>query len=189
AISTGAKIVYNTKVANYKDIGFEYSGKLMVLKNIINTQYLWNEVRVQGGAYGCGCNFTRSGQVYTYSYRDPNISATYDRFNEISSFLKNISLGEREITQHTLGAINVLDKPKSKSEAFEMAIMRYMHGITETMVQMERDEILSVTEADIKAYSELFDKAMEKGIMCTFGSELKIVENKELFNEIKRIEK
>ncbi|MGE4213238.1 MAG: insulinase family protein [Anaerotignaceae bacterium] len=187
AVENGAKVVYNAKAANFIKEGFKYSGKMSVIKNIINTQYLWNEVRVKGGAYGCGCNFSRNGNVYTYSYRDPNVKETFNNFDNIGNFLSNISLTEREITKYTLGAINVIDRPKSKSDRLELMVARYYNGLTREDVQRERDEILSVTEKDVKEYAELFNAVMKKGAICTFGSETKINENKALYQQTRKL--
>ena len=187
AVENGAKVVYNAKAANFIKAGFKYSGKLSVVKNIVNTEYLWNEVRVKGGAYGCGCNLNRNGIVYTYSYRDPNVKETFDNFDNIGNFLSNISLTDREITKYTLGALNVIDRPKSKSDRLELMVGRYYNGLTREDVQIERDEILSVTEKDVKDYAKLFNAVIKNGAICTFGSETKINENKALYEQTRRL--
>jgi Predicted Zn-dependent peptidases, insulinase-like len=187
AVENGAKVVYNAKVANFIKEGFNYSGKMSVIKNIINTEYLWNEVRVKGGAYGSGCNFSRSGIVYAYSYRDPNVKQTFDNFDNIGNFLSNINLTDREITKYTLGAINVIDRPKSKSDRLELMVSRYYNGMTKEDVQRERNEMLSVTENDVKECAKLFNSVMKSGAICTFGSETKINENKALYKQTRRL--
>lgn len=187
AVENGAKVVYNAKAANFIKADFKYSGKMSVIKNIVNTEYLWNEVRVKGGAYGCGCNFSRNGIVYAYSYRDPNVKETFDNFDNIGNFLNKISLTGREITKYTLGAINVIDRPKSMSDRLELMVARYYNGLTKEDVQRERDEILSVTEQDVKEYAQLFNAVMKYGAICTFGSETKINENKPLYEQTRRL--
>lgn len=187
AVENGAKVVYNAKAANFIKDGFKYSGKMSVIKNIVNTEYLWNEVRVKGGAYGCGCNFSRNGMVYAYSYRDPNVKETFANFDNIGNFLNKIILTDKEITKYTLGAINVIDRPKSLSDRLELMVARYYNGLTKEDVQRERDEILSVTEKDIREYSQLFNAVMKYGAICTFGSETKINENKALYEQTRRL--
>ncbi|MPM85569.1 hypothetical protein SDC9_132650 [bioreactor metagenome] len=158
-----------------------------VIKNIVNTEYLWNEVRVKGGAYGCGCNFSRNGIVYAYSYRDPNVKETFDNFDNIGNFINKLTLSDKEITKYTLGAINVIDRPKSKADRLELMVARYYNGLTKEDVQRERDEILSVTEKDVKEYAQLFSAVMRYGAICTFGSETKINENKSLYEQTRRL--
>lgn len=187
AVENGAKVVYNAKAANFIKAGFKYSGKMNVIKNIVNTEYLWNEVRVKGGAYGCGCNFSRNGIVYAYSYRDPNVKETFDNFDNIGNFINKLTLSDKEITKYTLGAINVIDRPKSKADRLELMVARYYNGLTKEDVQRERDEILSVTEKDVKEYAQLFNAVMKYGAICTFGSETKINENKSLYEQTRKL--
>ncbi len=189
AIETGSKIVYNAMCGNFAKAGYSYSGKMSVIKNIINTEFLWNEVRVKGGAYGCGAGFDRYGGVYAYSYRDPNVASTYKNFRDIGSFLKNVSLSEKDIVRYTLGAVNVADRPKSNADRFETALSRYINGYSKEDVQKERDELLSVCANDVKVFGEIFDKSMENNAVCTFGSETKIRENSQMFEEIRKLYK
>lgn len=184
AFTTGGKIVYDAKATNYKDYGYTYSGDMNVLKTIINLEYLWNVVRVQGGAYGSGCQILKNGNVYCYSYRDPNIKETLDAFDNIGEFISNFNADEREMKKYIIGTINNFDRPKSMAERADISFAAYMCNISDDIRQKERDGILSADIEKIRSYGAMFDKIMKKSSICVIGNESKINENKNIFEKI-----
>jgi len=188
AIKTGSKVVYNAKAADFSGFGYSYSGKLNVLKNIINTEYLWNVIRVKGGAYGCGCVFARNGSMYFYSYRDPNCASTFDAFDNASEFLKNISLSEESLEKYILGAINEQDRPKSCSDIVEKTALCFMNGITEEMQQKSRDELLSTKSGDIRGFCAFLKETAASKAAVTVGNESIINKNKDFYEIIKEFD-
>lgn len=184
AIITNGKVVYDSKAFNYKKLGYEYSGYMSVLKNIINLEYLWNVVRIQGGAYGSSCQILRNGNIYLYSYRDPNVKETLYAFDNIGKFIENFDVDEREMKKYIIGTINSYDRPKSMSERADMSFAAYMCNISNEFRQKEREEILSANIENIVKYKELFNKIIENGSICVIGNELKIKENENIFEKI-----
>ena len=178
------KVQYNIQTGNLVDYGYIYSGKLAVLKTILDLEYLWNTVRVQGGAYGCYCRFLKNGNAYFYSYRDPNVQKTYDSYKKISIFLKEFCKTNSDLTKYILGAINAIDKPLGNEEKADLAIARYLTGITPEMQQKERDEILTTKIDDIQKYVFLLEKIINQKNICTIGNNEVIYKNKELFSKI-----
>ena len=178
------KVQYNIQSGNLEDYGYIYSGKLAVLKTILDLEYLWNTVRVQGGAYGCYCRFLKNGNAYFYSYRDPNVQKTYDSYKKISIFLKEFCKTNSDLTKYILGAINAIDKPLGNEEKADLAIARYLTGITPEMQQKERDEILTTKIDDIQKYVFLLEKIINQKNICTIGNNEVIYKNKELFSKI-----
>lgn len=184
AFTGASKVQYNVKSANYMDYGFTYSGKMQVLKTVLDLEYLWNRVRVQGGAYGCGCQFLKNGSLYFYSYRDPNIEKTFSSYDETEAFLNNFRIDEREMTKYILGTVNALDRPRSNAEKSDLAVARYFCQITPQGIQKERNEILSTTADELKEYIPLLQKAMAEDILCTVGNINLIEEQKSLYQSI-----
>ena len=184
ALITNGKVVYDAKASNYNKFGYEYSGYMSVLKNIINLEYLWNTVRVQGGAYGGGCQINRNGNVYCYSYRDPNIKETLNAFDNIGDFIRNLDIDEREMRKYIIGTINNYDRPKSMSERADMSFAIHMCNISDDERQKERTEILGANLKDIKKYADMFDSMMKNGSIYVIGNETKIEENKDIFEKI-----
>ena len=183
AFTCAGGVLYNAASFDAKKFGFGYSGKYQVLKTIVNLEYLWNKIRVQGGAYGCGCNFLRSGFSYFYSYRDPNLAETFDIYQTLSKDIEHFTADEREMTKYILGTINRMDQPKTNMEQLNEAIGRFYKGITDKMLMQERQEILKSTDADIRNCHELLQQVDCENI-CSIGDEQKIKKNKHFFTEI-----
>lgn len=186
-LTTEAKIQYVAKGFNYKALGYNYSGAFRVIENILSLDYLWNKVRVIGGAYGVSVNILKDGNIYISSYRDPKLSETIEAYNNIGDYLFNLDLSDRELTKYILGTISRLDFPLTPSMVGEISYMRYFAGITYEQLQKERDEILNLSVDKIKEYSKLFNKGMEMNYICVLGNNKKINDNKVFFNEIKKV--
>lgn len=183
-IVTPGKIQYVAKAVSYKNAGFNYSGRLLVLKNIIDLEYLWNTVRVQGGAYGCGCNFLKSGNLYMYSYRDPNLSRTLDVYDTAGEFIKNFKADEKAMTNYIIGAINSLDKPLNKEQKVKQVLVRKIAGITDEMLQKERNEVLSSTCDEMIDFAPLLETIKNSRYICVMGNGNNIKDNSELFERV-----
>jgi len=183
-LMTSGKVQYNSKGYSYKTLGYEYKGSMQVLKSIVSYDYLWNKVRVQGGAYGCFAGFTRSGNAYFVSYRDPGLKETLEVYNDLPKYIENFKTDEREMTKYIIGTISDIDSPLTPSMKGETAISNYFSNITYEDLQRERDEILSTTEEDIRNLAKLVDECLKKDYICVLGGEEKIENNKNLFNTL-----
>lgn len=181
---TPGNVQYVAKGFNYKRLGYNYSGKMQVLRTIISLDYLWNRVRVQGGAYGGFAYVNRDGNAAFASYRDPNLVDTLKVYNEISAFIKNFSADKKEMTKYIIGTIGDLDTPLTPSMKGDRAIEQYLGRISDEEIQHERDEILSTTDEDIRKFAQLFADVMKQNYICVLGNELKIKDNKEIFNKL-----
>lgn len=181
---TAGQVQYVCRAGNFITKGLPYTGALKVLKVMMGYEYLWTQVRVLGGAYGCMCNFTKSGDSFFVSYRDPHLTRTNEVFEKAAEFIRTYDSDERAITQFVIGAIGDLDTPMTPATKGAYSLSAYMTGLTFAMVQKERDELLS---ADLNSIRELYryvEAFIDYGCMCVVGSEEKIKENKEMFMEI-----
>ena len=179
-----SKIKYNIQSGNLADYGYSYTGAMAVLRNILDSEYLWNTVRVQGGAYGCYSRFLRNGSVYFYSYRDPSIQKTYQAYQNAPLFLKEFCNTNADLTKYILGTINTIDRPLTNKEKADLAVARYLNHVTPEMQQTERDEVLATTTKKIKEYVPLLEKIVKSQNICTIGSEDAIVLKKDFFTQI-----
>lgn len=184
---TSSKIQYVTSAGNFKKAGFNYSGSMMVLKTILSLDYLWNNVRVLGGAYGCFAGFQRTGNMYFTSYRDPNLSKTLDVYKNVSRYLENFCIDNREMTKYILGTISELDFPLTPSMKGDRADTFYIKHVTYEDVQKERDEVLATNCDTIKGYSKVIEEALKDGCICVLGGEEKISEEKNAFKNLKQV--
>lgn len=182
------QVQYVARAGNFFESGYEYTGALRVLRMILSYDYLWNNLRVKGGAYGCMCGFSGvDGDVYFTSYRDPNLKNTNQVYEEIPEFVKNYTSDERGITKSIIGTISTLDVPLSPQAKGARSLSFYLAGISYEELKEERDQIINVTEDDIRALSDLVRAVLDEGNICVIGNESKIEENSDMFDEVKNL--
>jgi Zn-dependent M16 (insulinase) family peptidase len=183
-LMTQGKVQYVAQGYNFIKLGYQYTGKLQVLRTISRYNYLWNRIRVQGGAYGAFSGFEKNGNMFMVSYRDPNLKETLKVYDEMYKYLKDLQIEEREMTKYIIGTISKLDLPLTPFRKGERAIENYMRKITAGNLQKEREEILNTSQEDMKALSDMMFELMKRQSYCVLGSEMKIKENSELFGSL-----
>lgn len=183
-LMTQGKVQYIAQGYNFIKLGYQYTGKLQVLRTISRYSYLWNRIRVQGGAYGAFSGFEKNGNMFLVSYRDPNLGETLKVYDEMHDFLKSFQIEEREMTKYIIGTISRLDLPLTPYMKGERAIEYYLRKITPEDLQKEREEIISTSQQDIRELSDMMLELMKRKSYCVLGSEMKIRENKELFGSL-----
>lgn len=184
---TSAGIQYVAMAGSFLKAGLPYTGALRVLKVIMGYEYLWNNVRVKGGAYGCMSNFTRSGECYFASYRDPNIRKTIDTYKNAVEFVKNFSADERTMTKFVIGAISDMDVPKNPAAKGALSLAAYLSNVTFEEEQKVRDEVLTVDTNKIRSLSAYLETALAYNCICVVGNEASIEEEKELFMNVSNL--
>lgn len=184
---TSSKVQYVARVGNFIDNGAQYSGALQILKVILSYDYLWQNIRVKGGAYGCMCNFNRIGEGYLISYRDPNLEKTMQVYEEVVDYLKEFDVNERDMNQYIIGTISNMDRPMTPSAKGDRSMNLYMNHVSEDMIRRERAEVLDATAEDIRKLAAVMEAMLKADQLCVIGSEEKIEEQKELFTEVKTL--
>lgn len=187
AFKDASKIQYVARGGDYKALGFEHTGYLTMLKSILNYDYLWLNVRVSGGAYGCMSRFRRDGLFTVVSYRDPNLKKTNEVFEGIGDYIRHFDVSERDMTKYVIGTIAELDKPLTPDQKGSVGLRRYMTGLSDETLQNEREEILSATPEDIRKLADLVDAVMEQNCLCVIGNEDNIEANAEMFDSISQL--
>ena len=185
---TSAQIQYVGRAGNYRTgSNLSYTGALRVLKVILGYEYLWTNVRVKGGAYGCMCNFGKAGDSYFVSYRDPNLKKTMETFEKTGDYLRGFSADERTMTKYIIGAISDLDVPMNPSAKGSRSLVAYLTNQTFEEVQKERDELLSCTQNDIRMLADYVDAIMKEEAICVVGNGQAIEENKDMFETMENL--
>lgn len=182
---TSSKVQYVARTGNFIDGGAAYSGALNVLKVILSYEYLWQNIRVKGGAYGCMCNFNRLGEGYLISYRDPNLERTLEVYEGVAEYLKTFTVSERDMNKYIIGTMSNLDRPMNPRAKGARSMNLYLNHVTEDMLRKERQEVLSAGQEDIRALAGVVEAMLKADQLCVIGSEEKIEEQKELFREVK----
>ncbi|MBU3129378.1 insulinase family protein [Clostridium tagluense] len=178
-----SQVQYVVKAGSLKSAGYKYNGKMKVIENILNSDYLWKELRVKGGAYGGAMNFTKEDVLF-YSYRDPNLKETLNTFDEAVKFLRNFKADEKEMTNYIIGTIGSMDGLTGPHDKGAIGDNMYFSGTTKEEVQKLRDEALSTTQEDIKNFANVLEAVIKQNLYCVVGSESKVNANSDLFDRI-----
>ncbi len=184
---TSSKVQYVARGGNFIDAGHTYTGALQILKTILSYDYLWTNVRVKGGAYGCMSNFSRLGDGYFMSYRDPNLEKTNQVYEGVPAYLRQFDVSERDMTKYIIGTMSNIDQPMTPATKGDRSMNLYMNKVTPEIIYRERNQILDATAEDIRALADIVDSVLEDNCFCVVGSEEKIEEQKELFKETRTI--
>lgn len=187
AFIDASQIQYVAKTGDFICEGYEYTGALRLLRIILSYDYLWINVRVKGGAYGCMNTFLRSGESYFVSYRDPNLSDTLDVYDRIPEYIKNFSPDERDMTKYIIGTFSALDTPMNPEAKGSRSLSAYLEGITYEQIQKERNEILNAQPEDIRRLADLVKAVLKKDSICVIGNENMIKESAGLFENVEKL--
>ena len=184
---TSSKVQYVARVGNFIDGGQKYSGTLQILKVILGYDYLWQNIRVKGGAYGCMSNFNRIGDAYLISYRDPNLERTMEVYEGVVDYLKNFNVSDRDMNKFIIGTMSSLDRPMNPAAKGARSMNLYMNRVSEEMIRSERGQILDAQQDDIRALADVVKAMLDQNLLCVIGSEEKIEEQKDMFLEVKTL--
>lgn len=184
---TSGQVQYVAAAGNFAEAGYHYTGALRILKVMLSYEYLWMNIRVKGGAYGCMSSFRRNGDSFLVSYRDPNLGKTLEVFRRTGDFICSFDADEREMTKYIIGTISELDTPLTPSAKGSMSLNAWFSQVKEEDLQQEREQILDASPQDIRDLAGLVDAVMGQDRFCVIGSEEKLQQEQELFQEVKHL--
>lgn len=184
---TSGQVQYVCRAGNFRRKGLPYHGALRVLKVMMGYEYLWVNIRVKGGAYGCMCGFGKTGESYFVSYRDPKLGKTIEVYEKAAEAVAGFEADERTMTQYIIGAISELDTPMNPAAKGLYSLSAYMTGLTEEMLQKERDELLAAEPEDIRKLSAYIEAFMEEDFLCVVGNAEKVQEEKGRFLNLENL--
>ena len=166
-----AQVNYVGKGANLYDLGYNVNGSVSVITNLLRTTWLWEKIRVQGGAYGGFCVFDRPSGIFNFlSYRDPNLSQSLQNYDGTAEFLRNLELNDAELTKNIIGAIGSLDTYQLPDARGFTSLQRYLIGLTDAARQQYRDELLATTVSDFHAFADVLAQLNKVGEVVVLGA-------------------
>ena len=187
ALVIPSEVSYNAKTFNLKESNFEYDGALQILAHIVRYDYLWNKVRVLGGAYGCTMQVSNVTKEITLgSFRDPNCKNTYDVYDNLVKYLTDFNPSKEEFNSYLIGAIGAYDQPASNSVLINNADSNFICGITDEDRVKTKKEMINTTVDKIKSYAKLFELFATNGSCYTIGNQ-NAIEAAHIFDEIKEL--
>ena len=187
AFTDASAIQYVSRSGNFVEQGFSYNGALNILKMILNYDYLWMNIRVKGGAYGCMSSFLRTGESFFTSYRDPNLRKTNEVYEGIPAFVREFTADEREMTKYIIGTLGGMDTPLYPEGKGHRSMTAYLKNVDLEELQRERDEILQATDADIRALADLIEAVLKGANICVLGNESNIRKEEDMFLNIRSL--
>ena len=180
-----SQIQYVARAGDYKKHGFSYTGMLKILKVVLNYDYLWTNIRVVGGAYGCGSNFLRTGESYFASYRDPNLAKTNEVYENLPEYIRSFDADERDMAKYIIGTFGALDTPLNPEAKGARSMAALLEELTYEDIQKEREEILAAEPKDIRALADLIASVLSDKCLCVIGNENAITAESAMFGEIR----
>ena len=176
ALAIPSSVNCNVKGINLKDLGYKLNGELYVIQHILNYDYLWPEVRVKGGAYGCSLSLSISDDILFGSFSDPNVKNTYEVYDDVNKYLEEFNPTLEEFNSYLIGTIAKVDPPVSVYSKITTADKNILCSISRERMEKIKEEILATTVEKVRGYSSLFKKIAQLSNLCSVGNESKINE-------------
>lgn len=173
-IEIPASVGFSALGHNVYALGNAYSGKWAVLSSILSFGYLWNRIRVQGGAYGTGMNVQKNGDLFVYSYRDPNLEGTREAYQGMAEFLEQFLSMGMPLDDRIIGTLNTADPLVGPAFRCELESIWYLKGLTEENLAQIRQDILTTTPEDLRQLVEVVRGFEEQGKFCVVGDSVQI---------------
>jgi Zn-dependent M16 (insulinase) family peptidase len=170
-LAVPSQVNYVVQGANLYELGYQLDGSSRVILQFMSTTYMWEKIRVQGGAYGGFAAFDAfSGNFSFMSYRDPNLVGTLNNYAGAGEFLQNLDLNQEELTRSIIGAIGGMDAHLLPDAKGYTSMMYYLLRYTDEERQRIRDQVLSASADDFKAFGEVLSKVADSGVVVVVGS-------------------
>ncbi|KAG2654220.1 hypothetical protein PVAP13_1NG489800 [Panicum virgatum] len=190
AIVVPTQVNYVGKAGNLYQSGYQLNGSAYVISKHISNTWLWDRVRVSGGAYGGFCDFDTHSGVFSYlSYRDPNLLKTLDVYDETAKFLRELEMDDDALAKAIIGTIGDVDAYQLPDAKGYSSLLRYLLGITDEERQQRREEILSTSLKDFKEFADAVESIKDNGVVVAVASPDDVeAANKEksVFPEVKK---
>jgi Zn-dependent M16 (insulinase) family peptidase len=166
-----AKVNFVAKGGDLRAAGGLPNGAAAVIQNYLNTTWLWNKVRVQGGAYGGSCSLDRHAGLFTFtSYRDPNLLATLDIYDRTGAFLRETEVSEAELTKSIIGVIGQIDDYQLPDAKGFTSTQRWLLHESEQSLQRFREEVLATRPEDFRAFGQALSALAANADVVVMGS-------------------
>ena len=175
---------YVARCGSFADAGYEYNPILRLLGTILSYDYLWDNVRVIGGAYGCSGGFALSGAGFFVSYRDPNMSETNKVYEKVVDFVRDFEADDSEMTKYILGTFGDMDAPLNPAAKGKRSLEYYLMGVSEDFLLKNRGKMLAAQKEDIRALEPIIKAVVDADYLCVIGSGDKITAEKDMFDKV-----
>lgn len=171
-VSIPAQVGFAVMGSNLYRHGKQYAGSFPVLANILNYVYLWGEIRVQGGAYGCGFVARDHGDLMFYTYRDPQPARSIGVMKRTADFIRAFCSEQPDLTGYILSAVSAIDPLRNASAKMAAATVFYFRGITRQMIVDRYRQLIGTTSEDLlKLCDAVEDVAADETVCVVAGKD------------------
>ncbi len=184
---TSSQVNYVARCGNYRSEGYEFTGAFKILKVIFGYEYLWINIRVKGGAYGCMSGFYKNGDCYMVSYRDPNVKETNEIFENAVDYIRNFSVSERDMTKYVIGTIGDMDTPMNPQAKGSRSFSAYISNVSYEDLQRERDQVINATANDIRNLWAPVKAMLSGNYFTVIGNAEVIKTNEAMFDVVENL--
>jgi Zn-dependent M16 (insulinase) family peptidase len=172
-----AQVNYVGKGANLYKLGYQPHGSINVIRKYLGTTYIWEKIRVQGGAYGGMIVYDLHSGVFNFlSYRDPNLLKSLKNYDGTANFLRSLDLADSELVKSIIGTIGDMDAYQLPDAKGYSSMVRYLTGYSEDERQKIREQVLGTTARDFKALADVLEQLNQTGKVAVLGSAAAIAE-------------
>ncbi len=187
AFKTSGTVNYVARAGRFIDDINDLSGAFNVFQTVMRFEYLWFNIRVQGGAYGCMCGSRMDGGMHFVTYRDPHIRRSNDIFEGVPEYLESFDCDEREMTKYVIGTMSGADTPMTPAQRGTRDLNAYLQGESQELKVRIRNEIIDCSSQDIRALAPMIKRMLEGQNICVLGCESKIAEDVSLFKNVRNL--
>lgn len=184
AYTSSMQIQYVALGGNFIKAGFDYDSRILVVRNMLSNEYLWNNVRVLGGAYGCWFSAGRNGDSFFVSYRDPNVKKTLEAYKNSVDYIRNFPDDEQMLERFVISTIGEVDSPLTPSMESAKIYGLYKSNITNELLEKERNNIIETKVSDIRSFADVIEAIYQENAVCVVGNDSVINKNADLFDTI-----
>ncbi|WP_127009889.1 insulinase family protein [Veillonella sp. CHU110] len=186
-LATSGKVQYVAKGGNFRDHGGTHTGTMSVLETMLRYDYLWNLIRVQGGAYGAFANFHNNGNMVFCSYRDPNLENTLNVYDGLPTYLRELELSPREMRKYIIGTMSSLDLSNTPFLQAARAMSLYYSKTDEAQMTAFRQQVLDTTVEDLQGLADVIEAVLQDNHIVVMGNEQRIKEAGQLFDQVSNL--
>ena len=171
ALTLPTKVKLVAKGSKLLDLGYTPTGATQVVTKFLNTSWLWEKVRVQGGAYGGFCGLDPRSGVFTFtSYRDPNLLDTLKIFDGTCKFLSEVEIGQADVARSIIGTIGEIDRYQLPEAQGFTSMTRYLANESDASIQQLRAEVLAATVREFREFAGVLTELARRGRVVVMAS-------------------
>lgn len=184
AFAIPSDICFAASACDPRRMGIDVTGAWAVAANALSYDYLWNEIRVKGGAYGCGFRAAGERQTAFYTYRDPAIDPSIERVQRAGEWLGSFEPDEAAFEGFIVSCVSGMDAPVKPYALTKRRNTTYLAGLDPHAREERRAQMLAATPAELRSLGADITRIAAESPICVFGGRDVIAKSNANFNVV-----